>query len=182
MHMRRISSVIGPALILVMGAGLLVNGEPILPKEQLSDQVRSLAHLKEVRIDITPLPAILTENHVRIPKLDEIVRAGLSREGMRIGDNADLPRVNVTVMAANDPDMPGAVGVTILIMVNQRATVHRLDAVFDEIPTATVVEHAMATPDNVANVVERHLDVALWVLNALIQKASVHQAKTQPPS
>ncbi len=125
---------------------------------------------------------MLTENHVRVTNLDEIVRGGLKREGVTIANDPDLPRVNLTVMASHDPEMPGAIGLTILIMVSQRVTVHRLGQEFADIPTATVVEHAMARPDNVVDVVERHVHDAVWVLDYMIKKASAVQPLEETPA
>ena len=57
MHKRRIPLVIGLTLILVTITGVWARGVPILPREHdLSDQVRTLAHLAKMRMDITLTP------------------------------------------------------------------------------------------------------------------------------
>lgn len=183
MHKRRIPLVIGLTLSLVTITGVGVRGVPILPrKHDLPDQVRSLAHLAKMRMDITPLSKLLKDHQVKISRLEKIVHEGLAEAGVKIDPDPKLPRLNLTVMASSDPEIPGAVGVTVLIMVSQHATVHRLDKTFADIPTATIIEHAMAGPDNVDAVVERHVQVTMWVLNTLIQKASRQDPEVEPPS
>jgi hypothetical protein len=185
MHKQQISFVSGLALVLVLvpATGLWVHGKPILPRQrELSDQALTLADLKRVRIDITPLAEVLKKNRVKITKLENIMRDELARVEVTVGDDRELPRINLTVLGASDPDVADAVGLTIVLMVNQRATVHRLEQTFDDVPTATLLEHAMAQTDQVAGAVERELLDAMWLLRTLIRQASARKSQTRPAS
>ena len=181
MQKRQIPLVISLALILVTMTGVWVRGVPILPHEpDLPDQALSLAHLTKIRMDITPLAKLLKDNRVKISRLRKIVQEGLAEAGVLVEDDPTLPRLNLTVIASSHPEVPNGVGVTILIMVGQRATIHRLDKVFDDVPTATMVEHAMTTRNNLEKTVAREVFNTTWLLTVAIRKASNVESRTPP--
>ena len=169
-------AVIGITLIgFVVGIGV---AGPVLPRlPELTDQVKSMADLKRIRIDITPIPELVERSGTTAEQVEKTVRDRLAGAGLEVEDDAKLPRVNLTVMVAQEPDQPKAVGLAVVIMVYQNATVHRIDRKLD-VPTNTVIRHVLTSRSKLADAVARETRTAVELLIDTVRSATI--AKTPP--
>ncbi len=130
---------------------------PLMPgRENLLDEVRTLAGLHTVRL-VVELPApMLTQNGFDAEVLRREWTQALEGAGFELGDDEDLPTIHVWAFARDAAPVPDAVSFFVSVTVVQDVRVNRLDQPA-RIPTWTGLGWGAMPNDGLADRVNAEL-------------------------
>ena len=114
------------AAVLTCLALVCVTAAPIVPKFDLSHDVRSTADVGELVLLIHDLPEPLQAAGIRQEELAFVWRKKLKAAGIAVVEE-DAPRLTLRIRHLEDEDVPDAAGLLALLLFEQDVTVRRLD-------------------------------------------------------
>ena len=162
---KMLASLVVCVALLVMGV-LLSPAAPLVPQDQeLADPVRSLAGLKQLRVQIR-VSSDAAGAELDVPALGNEWRQKLRDAGFELleaGD--DIPLLELTLTTVSDPKLPGGLGVGTTLMLYQRVHVPRLQT---DLTVPTYVHNPVgAVP--LSQLDEQVRAAADFVINVFIQ-------------
>lgn len=154
----------------VLGLALCLRAGPMLPRPgDLPDEVRCLADIRTLSIEIVPLPPGITQQPATlIERIEQVVQ----RHGFEVVEPPHTPRLALQCMVIRDEDTaPGVVAVTAILAVHHRVRLYRLEADMT-LPVATVVTTGVGAAGKVADLVAEQTDVAAGLFVRSVEQAS----------
>ena len=133
----------------VASIGLVAWSAPITMLGALPGEVRSLAHLERVRFVVDPLPKMIYDAGVRMDRARKSWTEKLIEAGIVVVDDADAPKLRLTVVSKTDETVEGAVAYVMLLTLEQSVHIPRIDANV-QIPTWTGVDVFLRAEDQLA--------------------------------
>lgn len=145
-------------------AGAVISlAAPILIEGELSDPVRSLAGLKQVRLKIQLQSPNIVEAGLDSQTIDKEWRLKLQTAGFEVMEKGDdLPLLELTVKAVSDPKVNDGLGVSAVLILYQRVHVERLEADL-MLPTYVHTPGGVVPPLQLKAQVQEAIDFALNV-------------------
>lgn len=115
--------------LMVAGAiGLSAWAAPILPRRStLSDTDRSLAGLKRIELIVEDLPAQIKGVGLTAELLRKMIAKDLEAAGYQTTDTKRVSKLGVRVSAVTDPNVPGGIAFSVVMVLYQRVKIERLD-------------------------------------------------------
>lgn len=152
----RLAAPAGAALVLIL-AGLSVWAAPLLPQRlHLTDEIRSLARLERVELNIAHISPTLREVGVDAIAVRESWKQRLEDAGVAIEESDDLPKLQLVGTALLDKGTPDSIGYCFIISLEQGVEVDRLNQKLS-LPTWTGVYTGMKHSDEIAEELDRLL-------------------------
>ena len=165
-HLTKLCSVIGIGVMLAIT--ITIGAAPILPgRDKIPDELRCLANITSVSTVIDEVVGIKIPNEKLLRKFHRT----LKNEGFEINDDQETPRLALQYIAARDPDIPGALGVTIIIAVHQRVDLHRMEETM-ALPVASIVLATLGKEDQLEELVDHEIERAVQRLKIYVTRAS----------
>lgn len=119
----------------LLGAGLVTLAGPMVPaRHEMPGEVRSLAELAEVRLDVRPVADLIRADGTEEDDIRSQLSEALRGAGIEVVDDADAPALALLVLAVDEPKVPGGVGYCLLLEVAQEVRIERLA---ESMPTPT---------------------------------------------
>lgn len=115
------------AVILLSFALIAVTAAPLLPsRPALADDVRSMADLERVVLEIVTMPPPLREAGIVAAHIRKRWRVKLAEAGIEVVEY-DAPTLRLQVQHLVDEDVPDAAGLLALLTLSQEVSITRLD-------------------------------------------------------
>jgi len=138
---------VGLILVLMVVA---IQAAPILPQcLRLANEIRCLATISKVSIEIEPLPQLLLDAGVSSGRLEGVIRARLKAASIEVSQEDVMPRLVLKCVVVTDPAMPDAIAVILFLDVQQKVDLLRLNKQM-VLPTATLLGSAQTKRDGLA--------------------------------
>ncbi len=145
---------------------------PILPAQSsISDEVLSLSQIREVRLEVDPLPKELIDAGARDTSYTKLVHDVLEDAGFEIVDDETLPVLVNRVIIAKDADHPNTLAIHQVIAVRQSVLVDRLGRHLT-VPTATISDVELSTRSRAAKTLEDVVGKNVRVLASAVEMAT----------
>ena len=128
-------------LVVVAAAG------PLLPEaRQMPDEVLSVAELKQVTIEVSPLQSELKVLGANKALAEQTFTEELREIGLEVLEeqSTHIPHLVLTVRAKTDPKQPEAISIVTFLATEQEVDLKRLDRTF-KLPTNVVVDVFLTT-------------------------------------
>ncbi len=138
----------------IAALAIALHGAPILP-DSPGGELRSLARINEVSIQVDPLPEQLRRTELTRLKLEDITAEQLGDAGIRVREGV-FPRLTLRCFAASRSDDT----IVFFIDVHQQVELLRLKQRM-VVPTSTVAKFAQAEPDKRATIAEELCQLAV---------------------
>lgn len=139
-------------------AGPFAPAPPRVPEEALS-----LSGLTRFQLGTIPLTPLLREADVKVESLVKLIARQLQQEGISLGEDPLLPRLSLVILTDTNPDQRGAVSLTTIMAVHQKAHINRIDRSLT-VPTATTGNTALTTRKGLSDAVEQSVQRAVQTL------------------
>ena len=124
---------------------------------KISDTDRSLARIKRIELIVDPLPRQIHDVRLSVETIRKSIANDLRDAGYEIVTAEDAPKLGVLVSAVTDPKVPGGIAFTINMVLNQRATIERLDESL-LVPTHAQVILGLEAKQNLRGAVKTTID------------------------
>ncbi len=148
MNRLRPTMLVAALAVLVAAAAVVSRAAPMLPAQRkVRDEIRCLAGIRRVSLRTNPLPKRLRAVGVTPARLHTIMRDVLKESGLEVAERGTRPMVALTSMLIVDAAMSDTVGVIMMLDVQQNVSLLRMDAQMT-LPTATIIDKGLATPDD----------------------------------
>ena len=125
------------ACVVTAGAAPFVRQRQTLPGE-----LRGLANIRRISLQINPLPAEFREVGLTTKKIMDKAKADLEEAGFEIADFDVTPRLVFTALALTDQTVPDAIGFVVFLDIQQHVRILRLEQELI-VPTATLSDHGL---------------------------------------
>ena len=154
------------------GLALVCFGAPMVPGHKgLPDAVISLAHLKEVRLEITPVSQVLVELDVT----DDLIRSKLEEilqeMGIAIVEDKDTPILEIMTIGVAEPAIADGLAFNMRLLLHQHIYIERLEQHLT-VPTFSDFNVSLDRNDNIRNTAILTLDHLLTRFKHMVGRAS----------
>ncbi len=127
---------------------------------EVPDELRVVANIKQLRVDVALLPAVLTEADVTRRQILEQATAKLTEVGFEVVEDEQAPLIMFTASTLEDPAMPDIIAYTVFVDVVQKVHLYRLEEDVT-VPTATVSVQRLAKRSELVEELDDCIDQAL---------------------
>ncbi|MAE62725.1 MAG: hypothetical protein CMJ18_00510 [Phycisphaeraceae bacterium] len=157
--------------VLVAALPVVIIAAPLLPtRSVIPDEVRSLARIDEVGLEVWRLPRSLRGAGVDERRIRSILERGLNDAGIRVTQDHTTPRIVVKFWPATDSKLPDVIAIVLTLDIHQRIAMMRLDQEQMTLPTTSVIARAITTKDKRGGVLMKKVgDATDLLVNALTE-------------
>jgi len=163
------------AILSLLVASLNLTAAPILSGRRrgaaLHDSMRSLKNIRQVRLNITPIAATVTEAGLTVPIITRQWTERLKSNGFEIVEDTEAPLLRLFINEIGDPAIPNAKGYVMTLHVIQNVKLARVDLSVN-VPTFVYMiaglEPQEKLPDSVRSSATNMIDVFIRA----VQKAT----------
>lgn len=166
MKRRLIVAVLSLATCMIV---LLAGAAPILPTPHVPDNVRSLAKLDRLRLEIAHVAAELKDAGLDPQELEHEWRRELREAGIDIVEDEDAPRLWFVANVLNDDSVPEAIAISAILGFDQTIHVPRLGRPLT-LPTYTQQYLGMSSKEKLQ---EEHVRLLKTTMDRFIARVSL---------
>lgn len=152
---------------------------PIRPTQpKLPDEVIALAGIKEVFVQVDPIPPAAKNAGIDQKLLTDAFREEVERVGLKVVDRNDVPKVVFQVMAPTYREHDDVIGVMTIVAVHQPVTIKRTGDDLT-VPTASMTRATISNIDRARFDLDREVRSMAQFLATLIKQATVEAENKQ---
>lgn len=172
----RIACSLVPIAAVMTGLALASPMGPV--RRYLPDEIRSLANLKRVRIDVRPPQGALANSDLTIERFEEALTRHLDRVGIKIDDDPELPKLVLATVGVETEHHPEMLAWNLVIAVHQRVLLRRAGQELT-VPTASMSQIMLVSRKESVKGIDPAVKKSINTLVEYVRQAELAQKSAQ---